>query len=262
MDHRAKLQRARNHLKTLDDSIGVFLKSDPYKLAVTFNEKEGGYTAVLVEVTDIPKDWSLIVGDIVHNMRSALDNLAYSLACKNLGRVPTGDEAKDIQFVIIDNAAGWEKQRKRWLRHLSGTAQDTIQRFQPYHRTDLTKRHALSVVRDLSNVDKHRHIVVALAVASSSSIELSGEYLDPGSRVIGFTGPIKQGTVIARWNFAVGEQVVPGHLHGEVNAHGKLGLDVQFANAWPAWGGSVMGAMPGICDFIEATIFPPLETLL
>ena len=39
-----------------------------------------------------------MLGDIIHNLRSTLDALAYAVAIKSLGRAPTAKEARAIQF--------------------------------------------------------------------------------------------------------------------------------------------------------------------
>jgi hypothetical protein len=262
MDHRRKLEWARHHYDALDAEVERFRQSEPYKLGVQFDAKHRGYIATLRDVKAPPDEWNLRIGDIVHSARSALDAITYSLACKNLGRVPTIDEVKVIQFVIVDSSAAWPKERDRRLRCLSSAAQAEIERFQPYHRTDPKVRHALSVLRDLSNIDKHRHIVVAVAAASDSSIELSGPYLAKGTSVAGYRGPLKEGTVIARWKYVQpdGTTEVPPEANRVMNAYGKLGLDVEFAQsqATPS-GGSVMGYLGWVLPWIRDEVFPPLE---
>lgn len=61
VDHRAKLKRARQHLKTLDGEIQAFMQSDPYELRAKSDAKRGGYIAWLSRVDDVPSHWSLIV---------------------------------------------------------------------------------------------------------------------------------------------------------------------------------------------------------
>src|SRR3954466_14053895 len=99
MDHRAKLEWAKQHLDILEASIKEFVDGDSCKLGVRFDVEANHYVACLREVKEVPSEWSLMVGDIVHNMRSTLDSVTYALARKNLGRPPTEAEVKQIQFV-------------------------------------------------------------------------------------------------------------------------------------------------------------------
>lgn len=265
MDHRRKLEWARHHYDALDADLERFRKGEPYKLGVQFDAEHRGYVARLRDVKDPPADWNLQIGDIVHSARSALDAITYSLACKNLRRAPTTAEVINIQFPILDNGASWPTHGLRRVKQLSTAAQAEVERFQPYHRADLSVRHALSVLRDLSNIDKHRHIVVVVAAASQSSIELSSSYLAKGTSVTGYRGALKEGTVIARWKYIQpdGVSVVPREAERVVDAYGKLGLDVEFApsQATPK-GGSAMAFLPVLIDFIRDEVFPALESHL
>jgi len=263
MDHRAKLEWARKHLDTLETSIQSYVDSDTCKIGIQFDTEMGCYVARLRDVKTAPPEWSLMIGDIVHNTRSALDALTYSLAVKNLGRDPTKDEVKDLQFVIVDDVAAWNRQCDRRLRCLSTTAQQAVESFQPYHRTDASVRHALSVLRDLSNIDKHRHVIITVVSASSSSIFLSGEMVDDGTMIAGYVGPLIEGAVVAKWNFAMGPLEVPVQYHSEVNANAKMTIEVQFGRtmATPA-GGHVGAFLDWLLDWIRDEVFPPLEALL
>ncbi|HVT38197.1 MAG TPA: hypothetical protein VHE78_04080 [Gemmatimonadaceae bacterium] len=263
MDHRAKLQWARNHFGTLDQAVDAFIKNEPYKLSVKFDAQEDAYIAWLTEVTDMPAEWRLMLGDIIQNTRSALDALTYALACKNLGGPPSDRQVIQIQFVIVDDPGNWPGECGRRLSCLHPDAVTVIHGLQPCHRTDRTKRHALSVLRDLSNVDKHRHIVLALAAAASSGITITHPAIPGGTEVVdGYVGPIEKDTMVARWQYVAGGRPIPNIFHPDVDAHGKLGLDVQFPSGWPAYGGSVLGFLPNLLDFIETRVFPPLEALL
>lgn len=46
-----------------------------------------------------------VIGDILHNLRSALDCLAWQLAITHLGREPTDKEAGIIYFPLADGPA-------------------------------------------------------------------------------------------------------------------------------------------------------------
>jgi hypothetical protein len=133
-----------------------------------------------------------------------------------------------------------------------------IERLQPYHRPDPKFRAALGVLRDLSNIDKHRHIVVTLAAATASGIRLEHPAINPGTYVTGYSGPLKKGTVIARWKF-IG---APPAAEAEVRVQADMGVNIAFADGWPAYRGDVIGFLDGLIAYTRDTIFPPLEALL
>lgn len=256
MDHRAKLAQARKHLDTLDNEIVLFDKSDPYSAGTYYDAKDEGYIARIHVSRDLPPEWSLIVGDMLHNMRSALDNLAYALVVAHSGK-PTEQEARNIQFLVCDGPGEFKDRCARYLGKMSTGTQATIEGLQPYNAVTPGYRHPLSVVRDLSNVDKHRHIILTRATAEMSSIVLEGPGLPPGTTVVGFQGPFEEGTEIARWKYVGGPPYNP-----EVKMTGYLAVVIAFARGWPAFGGSVPLFLKHACDHIETVVFAKLEPFL
>jgi hypothetical protein len=105
---------------------------------------------------------SLILGDTVHNLRTALDRLAYQLALLHTGgniQRPTR-----VQFPICDTIGDFVKIKKAKKGPLSEIAKkhaEIMERFQGYHRIDWAQAtgpyfHPVSKLRDLDNADKHR----------------------------------------------------------------------------------------------------------
>lgn len=113
---------------------------------------------------------SLIAGDVIHNLRSALDHLAWAMACEFAGgepRDPTG-----VQFPIRDTPVTFADVR-RVRTQLAPEHWQFLERFQPYHGVDGRSdswhgryKHQLSLLRDLSNDDKHRLTQLTLLVPS------------------------------------------------------------------------------------------------
>ena len=79
----AKVDRAIEHLKALDLGCQVFLEKKPYYVAAEF-EPDAGRHAVLLRVRQpVPLALSVVVGDFLHDLRSALDQAAWLLACRS-----------------------------------------------------------------------------------------------------------------------------------------------------------------------------------
>ncbi len=263
MDHHAKLRWARKHLEALQADMSRFMAATPYELTVRFDEKRQHYMAALRAPKPFPRDWSLRIGDILHNTRSALDSLAYALAAKHLGRLPSDDEAEQIRFLIVDDAAAWPADAIRRLRHLSPAATAAIEALQPYHRMTVRYGHPLSVLRDLAHVDRHRHIALFAEAPSSAGVAVEGPGLPPGSRVTGWRGRLVAGTEIAVLDVkdASGRKIPPARRAG-LHASGQLSPEITFADGPPAYGGSVTGYLSALHTHILHDVFPPLDACL
>jgi hypothetical protein len=256
MDHRTKLAWAQTHIDALTERTKAYLASKPYDLSHTVDERRGDQVLAIARVEPIPAEWSLVLGDIVHNLRSALDALVYALARAHLGRTPTDTEARQIQFPIVDRPDQWEGECKRWLRHIAPAAQLLIERCQPYHDANPREVHLLAALRDLSNIDKHRHLIVTLGIAETTRVEIRVPWAIGKVWTIEGRGvAVTDGLVLARWRIALPPagltptQKVSVHMHvdcliGTGNGDEAIGLT------------TFLGRTPAILNKI---VFPQLE---
>jgi hypothetical protein len=169
--YQEKLEWARKHLDALDRDVSTFVTSDAYAILRDFNSETGKGVCHFSVKKAIPLDWSLRVGDIVHNMRSGLDALVYALALEHSGE-PTNEDAINIQFLICDTEAEFRKREARRHGRMSPAAQDGITFVQPYKRPRAGYRNELAVLRDLSNIDKHRHLLPSFIAANRGRITI------------------------------------------------------------------------------------------
>jgi hypothetical protein len=76
---RLKLSRAWSQINTLKPEIAEFLKRDPYVPRVKFDGRTHELL-VSVHTQEAPDPmWGVRIGEIVHNLRSALDHVVWEL---------------------------------------------------------------------------------------------------------------------------------------------------------------------------------------
>jgi hypothetical protein len=84
-NYQGRLDWAGQHLESLEAEERVWRESDPCRVWTEF-ELQSGQNVVYAEVVNPPPTkFALIVSDIVHNLRAALDNLTYELALAHQG---------------------------------------------------------------------------------------------------------------------------------------------------------------------------------
>jgi hypothetical protein len=162
---RAKLVRAEVHrdaLYTLDRTMD---QVECPTLGIKFNADTGEHVIYVSRMPDYSSAFtqaSLILGDAVHNLRATLDHLIYALADWNTaGSI---QHPYRTQFPICDTPSDFNAASKRYLREVHSNHVAVIERFQTYHAVDLLpgKLHPLALLRDLSDVDKHRLLNVVV----------------------------------------------------------------------------------------------------
>jgi hypothetical protein len=98
----------------------------------------------------------ILVGEICHNLRSALDYLVFELA-----RHDANAPQKDTQFPIVDTPEKFRSQRAKRLKGVNDRHVGMIGRLQPYNGCDWTR-----ALREISNRGKHREFVTMRGMAA------------------------------------------------------------------------------------------------
>lgn len=154
-----KVAGAAEHFDALRLKIIEFEQANREPLLPVIDPQTGEHVVHIGEAPVLPREWRRMVGDIAHNLRSALDHLVYELSAECGG----DPERARTAFPISDDRCNyWELRGKKQISYrdqcLTGVAEDQkvkIDNIQPYHRKDPTVNH-LSRLNHLSNRDKHR----------------------------------------------------------------------------------------------------------
>ncbi len=150
-DH--KLERADYHLQTLNEKVKRWLARKQYSIVNDFDAERGLYVVSLAPVGRPPDDIAPIVGDIIHNLRSALDHVFYSLVMSYSSTALTESLARSLEFPIF-TTAGSDHVTKRddMIGRIGPDAETIIDKLQPYHAGDLYRTNRLWLLNRLSNI--------------------------------------------------------------------------------------------------------------
>jgi hypothetical protein len=259
MSHRARLAWASKHLDALNGAIDAFLDGKPYSSSTKYDQDALEWVVRVHVHKGLPPEWSFMVGDIVHSMRSALDNLAYALVVAHNGP-PSDAQAINIAFLACDTQAEFDQRCSRRLGLMSPPAQAAIRRLQPYHRAHPNNLcEPLSLLRDLSNVDKHRHVLVTAVLGNLTAMTVGPWHGRPSSsRVINLTAALEEGAVIGYVRF-------PDEPETQVTVDVQIAADVVVRHTLPgqpAHGHGVTVVLKELHDHLRDVVFPALEPFL
>src|SRR5262249_16108456 len=132
-----KLDRANEHLDTLEAEIGRYLSGDFYMLVR--DDKSDRTIFHLWIKEEPPPSLSIILGNCAHNLRSSLDHIAWQLILAN-GETPD----KHTAFPILDRPPRAGLSVLKATRGMSKDALAVIERVQPYHAGERAPEHFLS----------------------------------------------------------------------------------------------------------------------
>lgn len=148
-DVELKISRGERHVKDVQMVQSHFFASNPYAIDVKDDPQTGQPIYYLAEVRDVPEELSLICGDALHNLRSALDYLACDLVRAN-GETPT----RNTGFPVLQKAPLSPKEDlfARRVKGMKQAAIDAIWDVQSYQGGD----NVLWRLHSLDNIDKHK----------------------------------------------------------------------------------------------------------
>lgn len=224
-----KLDRAYEHVQFLNRAVEQFLRLNPQEATPKIHA-ENSEVVVWMKVRDTPPLWwSAVMGDAIHNLRSALDHLVHQLAIAN-GKSPSG-----LSYPVLTEDPGSPEAsptaRKTWkilTKRLHPDDLAGIERSQPYKGSDLGDAHVFLLLNRLSNWDKHRELHLTTSVLMGSEFSIEGnDDCTLGRTEFGHTGPFEHGTVVARANCVF---VGP---NPEVQVNGHLSFGVAFSDGGP-----------------------------
>ena len=151
-------------MEELEAEVAKFIASVPAKFNVSAATKDGlvGFQ-IQADISGPPESIGAIVGDVVHNLRAALD----LIACEMVRAA--GQSDKDVYFPFSETADQLDHMMsKRHFDRAGARAVALLQSLKPYKNGNA----ALRVIHDLDIQDKHRALIPQVMIAASPVMRL------------------------------------------------------------------------------------------
>lgn len=245
-----KTRRAREHLQQMN-AIGKELSgTDTYWRTET--ERNGRDVVVRLRLgAPLPPDTACVVGDVVHNARSALDYLACLAVEANGGTV-----TRRTQFPVCTEPSAFSRNIKQQLAGAPAFFIDLAESVQPYKRV-VPAESPLHIVNRLDIADKHRQLLAAAVIPASIefSIDDAPQSVEHVELTKEFPFPLVDGTPLVRFRLALGYEVIrPAFRLG-------LGSNIALVEQPPVHGQPLIHMLLNLISELESTVIFPAEQL-
>ncbi|MEZ4553119.1 MAG: hypothetical protein R3B59_04355 [Dehalococcoidia bacterium] len=230
-----KVKRAQRHMVEIRRCVRAYSERHPYEaVRIRYSKSEGDKWGFSLRITEDPEpELSAMVGDFVHNLRSALDVAVVGhsrpSARRRSASFPIATEdlwERDAfrRYVIRDS-----ERRKSFNRAIAGlnpTAKAVIKQIQPYHG-DIPRHDIMGILARLDTADKHKRLLTVGSglispVTTMTARGETAEYAVP----IGRNQFLKDGAplFVATWNVnpPLHESEVQVKTRGTVEVHVKV----------------------------------------
>jgi hypothetical protein len=216
---------------------------------------EAGSNRLTYRVHGVPTpdlEWSIRIGEVLHQLRSALDHLAWQLVLIDGGR-----PSRQTQFPILDHPPTAVSELLRqvhdpeilgfvdWCQPYHGGAGGPLTRFQAHGQP-------LWVLRCLNNIDKHRLLLVTLCVLDLDHMYWGGP---PAPDPYLNTAGLSEGAIAAWFDFH--NQTPPEWF----DPHLSLKIVINESDAPSIRHTEVCAVLANICNFVEWDVVGPMRPL-
>ena len=169
----AKIQRAQDEIERLARDIEASCEAQRALFSEELRPDVGDKIWIFRGETPIvPIEYSIRLGEIVYNLRSALDQLVWQLAHANY-KAPSHLN----EFPIFDDESRFNAAIKRKLKGVSQQSLVEIKEMQPFREND--EWSALKTLHSLCNIDKHRSVIFPYYTSDRFSVANHGDIALP-----------------------------------------------------------------------------------
>lgn len=254
----AKMARAEEQILGLGRELEAVKSDGSLQLSVG-GDDDGIVLRVHVERQPPWERWGVLIGEIVHDLRSALDQLTWTLTITHSGEPPKPltREWRSVQFpVVLEEERFWKRYpngkpaRGSALQNLWGIDPKLIHAFasvQPFRSGTRAERHPLAVLHALSVQDKHQALPLVAIAGRGGSIVGEAIGTQGRSHRITVSAPIEDGVAITRLRHlsgpATGVRVPRIGETVELQFRAHVDFDFGFAAGPPAFGGELLSSL-------------------
>lgn len=245
-----KLDRALEHLYALQAAAQSFIERDPCAVLMECDVKTKEHVLRLRVFEQPPAQFAILAGDCLHNLRQALDHIAYQLAVVVSQSDPPPNE-RTAAFPIQNSPESFSSNLKKKIGAPGKIPDDMraiLEALQPYKGANGAR---LGTLRDLDDHDKHRLPPVLVSVGSTPTFNI-GE-LNVNSLTGPRLGPLEDGAEVLRFG------LVPDT---NMNMSFEFTHGVAFARESPGRGEDVVKLLWAIRETVLYAVIRPLDPFL
>lgn len=174
----AKFNRSKQQFDVLRSEMKEFFELDPapHDSRGYFDPETWEWIERFQVREPPPLRFGVVLGDCLHNLRSALDHLICQLTLLDGGTM--ADCTKTQYPIASESEEQFEGMANYRIPKLSKRHRAMVKQTQPYRAGDGAFAHPLSILAELSNTDKHRVLNPTFSVMKSDAASVLGGIVD------------------------------------------------------------------------------------
>lgn len=157
---REKLKRADQNIRNLKTEIDLFVSQGQYPVMPKHDDKAWQEAVNYHRDKVIPLRLSVLAGEIVHQLRSALDHIVWIFS-DSATRL---NHPNAIEFPVFESRPLDKGELRRYQRKVQGITNNQVLKFisalQPYHAGADAPNQPVCIIHNMDRFDKHRELMI------------------------------------------------------------------------------------------------------
>ena len=179
-----RYHRANAHYTAIAEQWRQLIEEEPYETSLKVDDDGSGRIAIYATYEPLPEIFGLELGEMLYQLRAALDHVIYATAVRETGQDPPPDHDV-LEFPITMSPDAF--QRAAWkIAPLSEEFRPLIEWVQPYNADKVPEpgnvlNTSLGLLHEWARIDRHRRLHVIGSWAAEAKPKLR---LPEGVRVV------------------------------------------------------------------------------
>ena len=219
-----RYHRANAHYTAIAEQWRQLIEEEPYETSLKVDDDGSGRIAIYATYEPLPEIFGLELGEMLYQLRAALDHVIYATAVRETGQDPPPDHDV-LEFPITMSPDAF--QRAAWkIAPLSEEFRPLIEWVQPYNADKVPEpgnvlNTSLGLLHEWARIDRHRrlHVIGSWAAEAKPKLRLPEGVrvvnmeellvIRRGVRILGSDRRLIQANVLDR------QQPLEGRCHGQ-----------------------------------------------
>ena len=201
-----RIKRAEAHSFAFGDAWKSFSKTELHTAVLHIDDDGTGTLRCVPAKSAVPSHFPLLLGEMLYQLRAALDNAIYDAAIIDSNHYPPPN-AGDLEFPICVKARHFKQVARTTIAPLSATHRALVEALQPYNASQasaegavLSIQRSLRILKDWTQTDRHRTLSVFSSWVTHTKPELKlPEGVHLKSMRIQRRGFLEDGDIMARF---------------------------------------------------------------
>lgn len=205
---RARLDRVRSQHADFGRIWANYLEARPHRIRTVVHDGKG--RLIVDRIEPAPLELSVLLGEILYQLRAALDNALY-IACVVVSGADPPPNANHIEWPICNSPADWRNKTRRISKAVDPRLLACLEKIQPY-QAECPDWNCLRILNEMARLDRHQSVHLVSLFNDEGRLTWNNEVV---RNVQPQMGVVRPGDPLVTFDYIGDDPLGREHIDGE-----------------------------------------------